>query len=355
MKDGECVLWSKKILPRFFGLNHFIGLIILALIFSLSHPLELLYSSNQNQYFLHGLAQGGLGYLSRDWLANTIDPTPLFSMLVKYTYSVFGETLFYVYYGILAGIFLYSLIGIAKKIFTSDNDLGKVLLLAFSLLILYSKAFSDLTIKLTGIDMGWNLGSGVAGQYFPGAYLQPSTFGVLLVAAIGLFLYRKTAAAVVCLLTAPIIHPTYLLSAALLTIGFMVASFSQDRTIKRPLIIGLSAFLLALPITLYVIIMFSPTTSGTYTCSQSILAQYRIPHHAIPAQWLGTVVYVKILLIIIAIWMVRKSRLFTLLSIPFIIGLLLTIVQMITKSNFLALLFPWRVSAFLVPMSIVII
>ncbi len=336
-------------------LNHLAGLIILAIVFSLSHTLEFLYSSNQNQYFLHGLAQGGLGYLYRDWLANTIDPTPLFSALVKYTYIYFHEYLFYFYYGILSGVFLYSLTGIAGKIFPSDYYREKILLLVFSLLIIYSKAFSDFTSNLTGIDTGWILTSGIAGQYFPGSYLQPSTFGVLLVAAIGLFLHQKTSRAVVCLLIAATIHPTYLLSAAILTVSFMVATFRQDQTIKRPFFIGLSALLMALPITLYVMIMFSPTASEIYTNSQSILAQYRIPHHAIPGQWLGTIVYLKIVLVSIAIWTVRKTTLCTLLSIPFVTGLLLTIAQVITKSNFLALLFPWRVSAFLFPISVVII
>src|SRR5437867_1808576 len=44
-----------------------------------------LYYSNQNQYFLHGLADAGVGFLGDDWLANTKDPTPVFSLLVAAT------------------------------------------------------------------------------------------------------------------------------------------------------------------------------------------------------------------------------------------------------------------------------
>ena len=42
-----------------------------------------LFYSNQNQYFLHGLARAGEGTLSDDWLANTRDPTPAFSKLFR--------------------------------------------------------------------------------------------------------------------------------------------------------------------------------------------------------------------------------------------------------------------------------
>src|SRR5690242_17866429 len=40
-------------------------------LFAVAHTQCPLYYSNQNQYFLHGLAAGGLGYLNEDWLANT--------------------------------------------------------------------------------------------------------------------------------------------------------------------------------------------------------------------------------------------------------------------------------------------
>ena len=40
-----------------------IGLLAGAVVFALAHTQAPLYWSNQNQYFLHGLAQGGLGDL----------------------------------------------------------------------------------------------------------------------------------------------------------------------------------------------------------------------------------------------------------------------------------------------------
>src|SRR5205823_14298714 len=47
---------------------------LLAVAFAAAYGQAPLYYSNQNQYFLHGLAAAGEGYLSEDWLARTLDP-----------------------------------------------------------------------------------------------------------------------------------------------------------------------------------------------------------------------------------------------------------------------------------------
>ena len=59
--------------------------LLLTLVFSTAYTQSPLFTSNQNQYFLHGLAHAGYGYLHEDWLANTLDPTPVFSFLVEIT------------------------------------------------------------------------------------------------------------------------------------------------------------------------------------------------------------------------------------------------------------------------------
>src|SRR5262245_61426322 len=84
-----------------------------AVIFWLAYTQAPLYYSNQNQYYLHGLAEGskpwtkdvgGLGLLKNDWLVNTKDPTPLFSFLIATTYRYLHEWVFYVYYIVMLGI-----------------------------------------------------------------------------------------------------------------------------------------------------------------------------------------------------------------------------------------------------------
>src|SRR6516225_1997929 len=71
-----------------------------------------LYYQNQNQYSLHGLARAGTGLLDEDWLANTRDPTPVFSGLVAATARWLHPWLFYLYYALLQGIYAASLLGL---------------------------------------------------------------------------------------------------------------------------------------------------------------------------------------------------------------------------------------------------
>src|SRR6476646_12149035 len=65
-------------------------LVGLAAGFAVAHTQSPLFFSNQNQYLLHGLADAGYGHLDRDWLANTKDPTPVFSAGVAAAYQVGG-------------------------------------------------------------------------------------------------------------------------------------------------------------------------------------------------------------------------------------------------------------------------
>ena len=98
------------------------------------------YTSNQNQYFLHGLARAGYGFLQTDWLANTLDPTPLFSLLVSLTYRVFQtDILFYLYYAVLLGIYLFSLLGIGASLFDLNHPVARLAYLAL-LLVIHSAA-----------------------------------------------------------------------------------------------------------------------------------------------------------------------------------------------------------------------
>ena len=76
------------------------------ILFCMAYSQAPLYYSNQNQYFLHGFTKAKLGYLEKDWLGNTTDPTPLFSGLICFSITWLNENIFYLYYAILQGVFL---------------------------------------------------------------------------------------------------------------------------------------------------------------------------------------------------------------------------------------------------------
>src|SRR5262249_55406051 len=77
--------------------------------FSAAYCQAPLYYSNQNQYFLYGLARAGEGYLRDDWLAQTGDPTPLFSGLVSFTARFLQPWVFHIYHALLQGVYLAAL------------------------------------------------------------------------------------------------------------------------------------------------------------------------------------------------------------------------------------------------------
>src|SRR5437868_14239367 len=96
---------------RFAGLG-VVPALVWAALFAAAYGQAPLYYSNQNQYFLHGLAAAGRGDLAHDWLANTIDPTPAFSAAVGRAYSQVGEWSFYAAYAVLQGIYFLSLVAL---------------------------------------------------------------------------------------------------------------------------------------------------------------------------------------------------------------------------------------------------
>ncbi|HEY7424069.1 MAG TPA: DUF6798 domain-containing protein [Gemmataceae bacterium] len=325
-----------------------------ALVFGVSYTQPPLYYSNQNQYFLHGLARGGDGFLNEDWLANTADPTPAFSALIAFTYRHLNANFFYIYYLLLFGVYFHALVGI----FTSLSSRRPTLLTRLAFLVLFVALHSALlrwtSAQLLGVDYPWYFQAGVANQYILGAGLQPSVFGVLLVLSVSTFLRDRPLPAVTWSSLAAVMHSTYLLSAALLTLAYLYL-LCRDKRVRTALLAGLWALLLVSPVLVYNLITFAPSSSGAFAESQHLLAHFRIPHHALVERWLDGIACAQIGWVLVAMYLVRGSRLFVVLLVTFILSLLLTLVQIVTGNDTLALLFPWRTSAILVPIATAVI
>jgi hypothetical protein len=248
-----------------------------SLIFAIAYAQSPLYTSNQNQYFLHGLARAGFGFLSRDWLANTLDPTPAFSRLVEYTYRLTSlEVLFYVYYALLMGIYLFSLLGIIKhsvweKELTppappslpgkGDEGLGPRTLVFLALRHIHSAGWRFALSRLVGVNWTYLLEDGVADQRMLGPVFQPSTFGVLLLLSIYFFLRRRPYLAILAAVLAACFHPTYLLAAGVLTGAYLLTTGWEERDIHKPLALGALALLAVAPILVYVYRSFGGASS----------------------------------------------------------------------------------------------
>jgi hypothetical protein len=332
--------------------NSLAGFTFLTLLFAIAYAQSPLYTSNQNQYFLHGYAQVNYGYLNRDWLANTLDPTPVFTALVSFTLRFLRTDLFfYAFYALLMGIYLYSLLGIASHLFDLRSQRAKWLYLAL-LIGVHSAALRFALSRTLGTNWTYVLEDGVADQRMLGPVFEPSTFGVFLVLSIYLFLKDRPYLAVISAVLAATVHPTYLLSAGILTFTYMLVVWIESRRLNQPILLGSIALLAVLPILVYVYISFGGDASGAAAHARQILVNFRIPHHTIVSQWFDATALVKIVLVAGAIYLMRKTRIFLILLVPSLAAVLLTLIQVISHSDALALIFPWRISILLVPVAV---
>ncbi|MGW8250768.1 MAG: hypothetical protein ACWGO1_09010, partial [Anaerolineales bacterium] len=326
------------------------------LAFALAYAQSPLYTSNQNQYFLHGLAQAGYGDLDRDWLANTADPTPVFSLMVALVYRyLHWEGLFYVIYALLMGVYLFSLWGIASRIFDLRSSHLKKLTFLALLVVLHAAGLRFALSRLIGVNWTYIFEDGLADQRLLGPVLQPSAFGVFLLFSIYLFLERRLMLAILAAILAAAFHPTYLLSTAALTGAYLLSVVIEARSLKPALLPGGLALLLAAPIALTAFGVFAGAPAASAEAARRILVDYRIPHHALVSWWFDWTAVVKLVLITAAILRVRRSRLFLVMVVCVCVAATLTLLQVALASDVLALLFPWRLSTFLLPLSTAVI
>ena len=329
---------------------HPLILFALATGFAVAHTQSPLFFSNQNQYLLHGLADSGYGQLSHDWLANTKDPTPLFSAMVSLGYRIGGLwTLQAIYFLILMGYFI-SVWCVVVRLPGMRASRRTALGFAAMFTAAHAAIFRYLSVQMTDVDYPWYFQAGVAGQYVLGAGLQPSVFGVFLVASLAAFANDRPRLAAALAPLAAVMHPTYLLPAALLTLGYM-AVYLRHRQWRLMFILGSIALAVALPVVLYTLWKFTPSTTTTFVEAQRILADVRIPHHTVVGKWLDSIALLQMAWAIAGLVALRKTTLFLPLLVAAIGAVMLSIIQVVTRDHTLALLFPWRVSVILVPLA----
>src|SRR6266542_352652 len=332
-----------------------VGLFLVgAALFALAYCQAPLFYSNQNQYFLHGLAQAGEGLLDEDWLANTRDPTPVFSGLVALTVRYLHPWAFHLFYALLQGAYAAAILGLFTIVVGRDTAARRWPVFVALFVAVHSALGRWVSYHWFGQDYPWFFQAGVAGQYLLGPVLQPSAFGVLLVAAVWLFVRGRPFLAAISVALAATLHSTYLVVGGLLTLGFVWSLWAEGRP-RRALAVGGLTLALVVPVLIYVFMAFRPTSPEVFAEAQDILANVRIPHHARPDRWLDSVAVLQIAWIVLALMLVRRTRLFSVLAVPFLLSVLLTLAQVATGSHTLGLLFPWRVSAVLVPVATTVI
>jgi hypothetical protein len=309
-----------------------------------------LYYSNQNQYFLHGIAQVDVGYLKDDWLTQTVDPTPVFSALVAFTVRYLHPVAFHIYYALLMGVYGASLLALFVKVVGPERARQRWPMFVALLVLSHAAIVRWASFRLLGNDYPWFLQSGVAGQYVLGAMFQPSSFGVLLLAAIALFAHGRYRLSSVAAGISVIFHPTYLLPAGLLVAGFLAALLAQRR-FRDALWMGGLALLIVAPMILYIVQFLGPTSAKDFDEAQHIIADVRIPHHTRPMLWADEVALLQIGWTFLGVSLLGRRPLRRVLLAVTMGAFLLTMLDVVTGSVTLALLFPWRISVALVPVA----
>lgn len=340
-------LRSVPILKPLVAIAQFLAVGIL---FGLAYVQDPIYHSpeNQNTKYLQGLAHAGHGFLSNDWTANTLDPLPAFTALVRLTYQfIHPEYAFYGYYFLIFGVYAYSLLGIASYVFKLNQSRAKCLV--FLALLIFTHTVE---IEIFDVNTNWVLQAGVAQQYILGPVFQPCNFGAFILLSILVFLHRRPFLAVALLALAGTLHPAYFPSVGALTLAYMAVILKDNRNWRKALAVGVVSGLLILPVFSYMYFTFADTNPELAQRATDIIVNERIPHHSIPAVWLdGEGAYFQTIWVAIAIVLVRHTPLATILLIPYAIAVSLTGVQMLTDSDMLAFIAPWRISVFLVPVA----
>ncbi|MEE9302142.1 MAG: DUF6798 domain-containing protein [Thiotrichaceae bacterium] len=333
-----------------------VGKLLLMLVFAISFTQWPLYSSGQNGYFLHGLANAGVGFLNMDWLSQTADTAPVFSVLVNVTIQFLDENTFYFFYITIIAIYCYSLLGIACYVYGIGNSSIKYLSYFVLFTMLYSGLLARLLRELPVLyqftsDLHKILTHGVAGQVILGFAFLPCAFGVFLILSIYSFLRDKPFVAVACLSITATFHASSILSAAVLTCTYITVIVVKEKNYRKALLLGTVALVLVIPTLTYIYLNFRPTDADTFAQAQSILVDYRMPHHAKVTSWFGQSTLFQITIIALSIYLVRRTKLLPILLVPFLVATILTVAQALTGNKGLALLYPWRISVFLVPIA----
>ena len=313
--------------------------ILLSFLFALSIGQVAFFEGN-HVHLLRSLANNNYLLLNQDWLTSEIDHVPFFTFISTYIikyFSLIGLNILHIVLSLVCSI---SILYICKINF-SNYDFKKIIFFWFLLLLLIfeEKSFAY----------------GVAGQFVLNPIYQPSTFGVLIISSLACFAYRKETLSVILLILSANIHPTYIIHAFFLICGYLIYSLIY-KDYKIFFKISFLSLILITPIILYLISNIYISDLQIYLEGQSIMAEKRIPHHAMVQSWFSYKDLQTLLLIFFALLLTYKNkRLFIPLSFVVLSTIILTLIQYFTSNNFLGLLFPWRSSVYIVPICSMII
>ncbi len=318
--------------------NRIIFWLILSFLFAITVQQFPFYKGN-SLHLLHAIKNFGFNKLQNDWIANTTNHLPLFTIFNHFLIKFFSLKILHLIHFCLLSLCSLFLFLICKTQFKELKN-PFLSLVWFSLFIIIYHENS--------------LFGGVAGQDVINEGYQPASFGVLFFVGIYLFLINKNFLSILFICLAASFHPTYVLHSGFLLLGiclYYIFKKEYAQTFKLSIIY----IILILPITLYILLNFFFIDKNLILEGQKILLD-RAVHHAVIQSWFSYKDLLSIMVYIISLIIVFKEKKF---FIPFLvlgfISIIFSFIQFFLENNSLALSFPWRSSVFLVPISTMII
>ena len=295
-------------------------------------------TDNQNTYLLHALAHAGHGRLQSDWMAQTADLTPVFSKLVEVGYRLIGSPVLYLAQFAVAFIVFGSLLTIVRRHLRA----GELLVVAAGLAMIVSPPARQLGL----LDIAMR---GVAGQYVVSTYIQPSDAGVLIVMAIAVHVsdvrHGSLLAAAACG-AAAVLHPTYIIPGGVVAVAIAADQYRRSQDAAHSLVpLGLYT-LVSAPLALRLLIDLPLADEAAM-----VLVHARIPHHTRPEVWFGLDDAARIGLVTLAVWLYRHDAVGVIVGVTGTLSLSASVAATALDNDRLLLMFPWRVSVVVVPIS----
>jgi hypothetical protein len=323
------------------------GLALLCAYFLASWEVRPLFFSNQNTYFLQGLRIAGIEGLQHDWLAGTRSPHLLFTLLVAGLQSLWIltpavhaiEALLYI--ALVWSLWVFSYPSRTKQ--KADESVRFITCGVLLMLLTEHGPWNRL--------FHWG---GVADQYVFGGYLQPSELGILVLVGLAMMQRRRHGWAIACFLAATMFHASYLLSTVIITSALGVVVYKSNR--QRALLLLVTFVLGVAPVVAYAL-SFGADARDT-ALAHHLLAERILPQHAWPAVWLSAEQIGRIAVMTVgAIVAWRQVERSVALAISGSLALIVfgTVLVLFSGNDEAALLFPWRASAYLYPLSLAII
>lgn len=310
------------------------------------------YSSDQNTYVLHGLAQAGFGHLEHDWLVSTTDPMPVFTLLVRY-----GASWLVGLHALLAAVYAYSLSAIAARLASPSRVSPRGHLVALAIVFVsHSRLLERCSPLVTGarstVPASSLLQDGLANHSALPANLVPSAFGAALVASIALYLAGRCLTAVVAAAVASTFEPAYL-PTTLILVGAYVASavVRREASRRRAALLVLVGLASTLPMAIYVLRAFPAATPALHAEALRILIHERLPHACLVSRWLTHGALVQLAAVGALLLVIRRGPGWIPLAAISSAALALSVTAIASGDPTLTLTLPWRASVLLVPIA----